>query len=68
MATNAVSSTNPTGEVLRETWVHGKTGSYLVREFADGAWHCTCLAWKNNHAAPQFRHCKHTRKVQRGEA
>lgn len=61
-----VSSTNPEGATTRTVEIHGTTGVYTVREFTDGRWHCTCLAWKNNHASPLHRHCKHTRQVQRG--
>lgn len=64
----SVLSTAPDQQHIREVKVRGTTGTYTVREFPGGAWHCTCLAWKNNHASPQFRHCKHTRQVQRGEA
>lgn len=55
-----------TKPVVLEQIVFGSTGTeYTIREFGDGSWHCTCLAWKNNHATPEHRHCRHTRQVQR---
>jgi len=38
-------------------------GTYIVTKAANGSWHCTCPAWRMQHADPMIRHCKHMQQA-----
>jgi hypothetical protein len=58
-------ATNDTAPVNTRITIPSSSGNgtYTITKSANGSWHCSCPAWRMQHADPMIRTCKHQEQV-----